>query len=119
MQWPENASRKYGVGGKERCGSSQVYWSSGESKFKKNSLNYFSKQLSSELKCAYYCDETYLVTLTGKLDFDQKTLGLHKPNLWQGLETESYAPEKWVLTHYRWREASLFLFSFEYAPPRT
>lgn len=50
--------------------------------------------LSSELKCAYYCDETYLVTLTGKLDFDQKALGLHKPNLWQDLEIESYAPEK-------------------------
>lgn len=88
----------------------------GNPNFQKSSLNDFSKHLSSELKCACYC---VLSNFNRKLDFDQKTIGLHKPNLWQDLETESYAPEKWVLSHYRWREAFLFLFSFEYESPRT
>lgn len=61
---------------------------------------------------------TYLATFTGKFDFDHKPLGLNKLSSWHDLETESYDPEKWVLSHCKWRETSLFLFSFEYESPR-
>lgn len=65
----------------------------GKQNFKKSYWNYFSKHPSSELKSAHYCGVTYLATLTGKLDFDLKTLGIYKPTFWQDLETESYAPK--------------------------
>lgn len=61
---------------------------------------------------------TYLSTLTGKPDFDHKPSGLYKPGFWQDLEIESYDPEKWFLSHYKWREAFLFLFSLEYESQR-
>lgn len=49
---------------------------------------------SSELKYVCYCDVTCLVSLTGKLGFNHKSLCLCKPSFWQDLETESYDPEK-------------------------